>query len=239
MEVVTEDYKWTWSSRDEKVATVDVEGNITTVGVGKTVISASLVGTNKVYNAELEVFGNVAVASTEAATAQPVTEKATQPTTQKTTQPTTQKTTQPTTQKTTQPTTQATTQAASITFSDATFESLVRKAAGKPTGTLTAEDLSKIYTLDVNSSGVTSIGGIQNLKNLKQLNLSYNSLTDISKLSGLTKLTYLNLKGNSITSITALKNLTALKKLYLSGNPISDYTPVNGYFSQLEDQDFK
>ena len=224
-----------------------MEGNITTVGVGKTVISASLVGTNKVYNAELEVFGNVAVASTEAATAQPVTEKATQPTTQKTTQPTTQKTTQPTTQKTTQPTTQkttqpttqATTQAASITFSDATFESLVRKAAGKPTGTLTAEDLSKIYTLDVNSSGVTSIGGIQNLKNLKQLNLSYNSLTDISKLSGLTKLTYLNLKGNSITSITALKNLTALKKLYLSGNPISDYTPVNGYFSQLEDQDFK
>ena len=110
MEVVTEDYKWTWSSRDEKVATVDVEGNITTVGVGKTVISASLVGTNKVYNAELEVFGNVAVASTEAATAQPVTEKATQPTTQKTTQPTTQKTTQPTTQKTTQPTTQKTTQ---------------------------------------------------------------------------------------------------------------------------------
>jgi Tfp pilus assembly protein PilE len=81
-----------------------------------------------------------------------------------------------------------------------------------------------ITSLDIHYTSVSSLDGIQYLKNLESLYAytQFSKISDISYLSELTKLKTVNLAGNKISSIPDLSKLTQLTTLNLSTNYISD-----------------
>lgn len=105
------------------------------------------------------------------------------------------------------------------TFEDANLESAVRTALG-----LTTDDVLRcglvqsLDTLDVSSSGITSIAGIQNADGLIQLVLSDNGISDVQWLNRLTILEDLQLSQNSVTGISSLVGLTSLANVLLDDN---------------------
>ena len=123
----------------------------------------------------------------------------------------------------------------------AAIEAAIRKELKKPTGELTKADLEKVTKLNLESSKLTDVKGLDKLLQLTELSLDNNQLTDVKGLEKLTKLTYLGLGGNQLTdvkglekltqleemtlgrnkltSVKGLENLTQLKYLYLRGNP--------------------
>ena len=91
---------------------------------------------------------------------------------------------------------------------------------------ITQANIESLTTLELESSGITSLAGLEYATALTTLNLSDNSITDITLLQGLSQLTTLNLSDNSITDITPLQDLTALTNLDLGGNSIADIAPL-------------
>ncbi|HEY9692307.1 MAG TPA: leucine-rich repeat domain-containing protein [Oculatellaceae cyanobacterium] len=67
-------------------------------------------------------------------------------------------------------------------------------------------------------TGVTSLEGIQALRNLTSLDLHYNKISDVKPLRGLTKLTTLTLNSNQISDVEPLIGLTELTDLSLSSH---------------------
>ena len=103
------------------------------------------------------------------------------------------------------------------------IEAAIRKAAKKPTGELTKEDLEKVMMLDLQDKGLTSVEGLEKLTQLTSLHLSNNHLTDVKGLEKLTQLTKLHLSNNHLTELPkGLENLTQLKSLYLLSNQLTD-----------------
>ena len=118
------------------------------------------------------------------------------------------------------------------TFEDVNLELAIRRALWFSD----QEDLTCGLILDVTflQAGIleiTSLAGIQNLRNLAYLELQGNVISDISALSGLTSLTKLVLFGNSISDISALSELTSLEVLDLSSNSITDINALSGLTS--------
>jgi Leucine-rich repeat (LRR) protein len=99
------------------------------------------------------------------------------------------------------------------------IEAAIRKAAKKPTGELTKEDLEKVMMLDLQDKGLTSVEGLEKLTQLTSLHLSNNHLTDVKGLENLTQLKSLYLLSNQLTDVKGLEKLTQLKGLFLIHNP--------------------
>jgi len=119
-----------------------------------------------------------------------------------------------------------------VTFEDVNLELAIRRALWFSD----QEDLTCGLILDVTflQAGIleiTSLAGIQNLRNLAYLELQGNVISDISALSGLTSLTKLVLFGNSISDISALSELASLEVLDLSSNSITDINALSGLTS--------
>ena len=91
---------------------------------------------------------------------------------------------------------------------------------------ITQANIESLTTLELESSGITSLAGLEYATALTTLNLSDNSITDITLLQGLSQLTTLTLNDNSITDITPLQDLTALTNLDLGDNSIADIAPL-------------
>jgi hypothetical protein len=76
--------------------------------------------------------------------------------------------------------------------------------------------------LDLSSSNVTSIAGIECFVNLSALDLSDNLLSDIDLLGQLKTLSELNISNNFIRDIGGLNQLSEMKSLNISVNYIDD-----------------
>ncbi|MBU0529950.1 hypothetical protein KKF86_09405 [bacterium] len=107
-----------------------------------------------------------------------------------------------------------------VTFSDASFEALIRVTLNKPTGDITDINLETITALNGNGWNVSNISGIEYCINLLNLDLRDNSIIDISSLSGFRYLQVLSLGGNQIVDISSLSGLINLILLYLDDNQI-------------------
>lgn len=113
-----------------------------------------------------------------------------------------------------------------VVFADPNLESAVRSAAGKPSGTLMVMDVAHVESINVNSSGISSLEGLQYLSNLKRLDAARNSISSIEPIRNLHGLTYISLHNNNITDIGPLAGKSKLTTLILWSNSISDLSPI-------------
>lgn len=107
-----------------------------------------------------------------------------------------------------------------------------------PLNSMNRSSLLDLWYLDLSGNNFEHFDYLD-AQNLRYLDLSNNKITNVDNVSFLTNLSYLNLTDNRIESIDALNELISLKELYLSGNNISDYSPVDGYYYDLEAKDFE
>ncbi|WP_159396803.1 leucine-rich repeat domain-containing protein [Sorangium cellulosum] len=124
-----------------------------------------------------------------------------------------------------------------LQIADPALEAALREAAGKPTGPLYPDDFASLDYVDVSSSGIESLSGIECLTSVTSLYLGHNLVTDLTPLSSLTELRFLSLESNQITDVSPLSSLVNLEQLSLNVNAISDVTPLgsltNLYFLSL------
>lgn len=118
-----------------------------------------------------------------------------------------------------------------ITFNDANLESSIRQALNKPSGSITAQDLTSLISLDASNSGIHDLSGLENAVNLQVLNLDNNEITSISAINNLKNLHELNLCNNKITDISSVSQLISLNKLSLRSNPLGDLSPIKSLIS--------
>ncbi len=111
-------------------------------------------------------------------------------------------------------------------FPDAVFREAVKSKAGIADGeTITSTKLEKVTALSdlsLSSLGkeITSIEGIQYLKNLEEIDLNGQSVTDASQLKNLKKLKEIDLQNNDLIQMPDLSQLTLLRYLYVNHNVI-------------------
>ena len=118
-----------------------------------------------------------------------------------------------------------------VVFADSNLEKAVREALGKPSGSLTAEDVEKLEKLEAPNSSISALGGIENLTLLRELHLSRNNISDISPLASLTSLTVVDLSHNKIIDISPLADLMSLTNLDLQANRIKDISSLRDHTS--------
>lgn len=92
-----------------------------------------------------------------------------------------------------------------------------------------SEALNVVY-LNITSSNISSINGIEFFTNIKYLYCSNNLLTSLP-ISNLTQLRLLDCKSNQLTSLSAIQNLTQLTNLDFSYNQVTSVSLQN--LSQL------
>jgi len=138
-----------------------------------------------------------------------------------------------------------------IEFKDLLLEDIVREKINKPIGDIYKDEvlmITEILLKDTTNGGggykqISSLEGIQYLKNLEileiesalveditpigelyslqELDLMNNHISDISAIQNLINIERLVLGGNKIIDVSYLKNLSALKFLNINGNPIT------------------
>ena len=86
--------------------------------------------------------------------------------------------------------------------------------------------LAKLTELDLDSSEITNLTGLEHATQLRTLSLMNNQISDITPLAQLTQLTELDLFKNQIINVRPLAQLTQLITLRLWGNQISDISPL-------------
>lgn len=114
-----------------------------------------------------------------------------------------------------------------IVFADPILEREIRSYLNKPTGEITKADVLGIERLNLSSTGISNLEGIQHLENLKELLLWDNNIHDVTPLSYLLNLLWLDIGGNEIEDISPLTNLTNLQLLNADNNRIQDISPIN------------
>ncbi len=111
-------------------------------------------------------------------------------------------------------------------FADAQLEQAVRSTLEKPTGVLTAMDLSRLTRLQAQGQQIKRLTGLNQAVNLQILDLADNQIRDLTPLAELTQLRFLNLHKNRINSVAALRALAQLQSLDLGSNLVVDLSPL-------------
>ncbi len=94
--------------------------------------------------------------------------------------------------------------------------------------------LQNMTNFSCNDQSITSLSGVEKLKNLKNLYVYNNNISDLSPLSKLEKLEKISMGKNSVSSLEPIKNLKNLKHLTFYENNITDLTPLKN-LTQLEE----
>lgn len=82
------------------------------------------------------------------------------------------------------------------------------------------EKLPNLKILKLERNKISKIKGLEDLESLEYLDLTYNKIKIIEGLENLKKLEFLKLMGNQISEIKGLDNLINLKKLFINSNNI-------------------
>lgn len=109
-----------------------------------------------------------------------------------------------------------------VLIPDAQLEAAIRAELGLPLGFVTRGHMLQLRALDVRSSNVRDLTGLEFATNLTFLDASGNSISDITPLAGLTNLLNLNLDGTDVFEISALAGLVNLDSVSLCGTLITD-----------------
>lgn len=113
-----------------------------------------------------------------------------------------------------------------VQFADPALEGVIREQIGKPSGPIFRNDLVGLTTLAAERRGITSLGGVEHLVNLRALRLAQNYIQDLTPLRALVNLEELSLLRNRLSDIRPLEELTRLRRLFLSANQIGDLSPL-------------
>lgn len=121
-----------------------------------------------------------------------------------------------------------------ITFIDSQLEAAVRKAVGKPSGSISPTDVGELESLNASNLYISELSGIEHLESLTSLDLSHNpdaseggQISNLEPLSQLTLLRELRLGNNRIDDISPLASLSSLEVLELNNNQIEDISPLS------------
>ena len=110
-------------------------------------------------------------------------------------------------------------------FSDENFVKAVKKSLGIDEYINLNEDiLSDVEYLDLSSSNIDNISGIEHCKNLKYLDISANNIYNLYYIKDLKNLKYLNVSDNDVQSTYHLGNLTNLTSLNMKSNKVRDFS---------------
>ena len=114
-----------------------------------------------------------------------------------------------------------------VEVKDTELRKLLNEKLGEKLGTtrtadqkITDVELEKLTDLNLDSSNITSLTGIEAAKNLKNLSLKHNSISTLSPLAGLTSLTSLNLEDQKVDIKPTDKSFASPLK-DLAGNVVS------------------
>lgn len=103
---------------------------------------------------------------------------------------------------------------------------ILNKAQGEE---LTAEDVEKLTVIDLPSSGIRSLAGLEHAVHLTHLRIPYNQIEDISPLRNLTTLQEVDITSNYVDSIDALAKSTNMGRLLVSNNAITSLDVVRNF----------
>ncbi|WP_459195786.1 leucine-rich repeat domain-containing protein [Wukongibacter baidiensis] len=113
-----------------------------------------------------------------------------------------------------------------VDFPDENLEQVIRQLIHQPEGAILKKDLEKIDKLFITAKPISSLEGIQYIKNLRELRLLGCKLENIELLSNLKKLQTLALAINKIKDISPLSELSDLRDVKLGSNEIEDISPL-------------
>jgi internalin A len=117
-----------------------------------------------------------------------------------------------------------------IVFEDPELELTVRSLVARPTGALTALDV--VGLTDLVTPSITSLKGVECLKELTSLDIGSqppSQVTDLSPLAGLKQLATISLNRNPVASLEPLGKLPSLQELFMVVMPVTlDLAPLAG-----------
>jgi len=99
-------------------------------------------------------------------------------------------------------------------------------------GKVATSSIASVTTLDVSSSSIKDLTGIQDFVSLKVLNCSTNQLTSLTPANNLS-LTELNVSYNALTTLDVSKN-KALTALNVSNNNLNSLNVKNGFNTNMD-----
>lgn len=103
----------------------------------------------------------------------------------------------------------------------AAIEAAIRKAAGKPVGSLTKADKEKVKVLFLEDSQISDLTPFSNLYNLEELHLNQNLISDLNPIRNLENLQRLSLNNNRVLDISPIKGLTKLYAFHISNKNLT------------------
>jgi internalin A len=123
-----------------------------------------------------------------------------------------------------------------VVFPNSVLDQAVRSNLGLgPSDPIPLSTLDSLNDLEISSSGVTDLSGLECARYLYSLDLSYNSITNVQDIAWLQNLSWLRLVNCGLTSIEFLSGLTNLYSLDVSTdqgqpnqNQINDVSPLAG-----------
>ena len=118
---------------------------------------------------------------------------------------------------------------APVNIRGSNLRAVIERALGKTQGaTITQEDMLGLTVLDLSSSNIQDLTGLEFAINLRELELRHNAISDVSPLARLINLTRLYLSNNAISDVSSLARLINLTYLNIQENKISDVSPLAG-----------
>jgi len=115
-----------------------------------------------------------------------------------------------------------------INFTDSNLQQAMIRALSLTATTVLNTDLCSARTLNLTSSHITNLGGIEYAVQTGTLALDNNDITDISLLARLRGIQVLTIGNNNISNLGPLSRLGGIKILDVYSNKITDISPLSG-----------
>ena len=103
----------------------------------------------------------------------------------------------------------------------------------RATNTSVLSGLTSLQTLNLAADGLTNIGVVSAMTQLRECDVAYNDVHDFSPLLG-RDLTYLSATYNNATNASLVTNLLHLQRLYIGGNNFHDASLLTGLTNLTE-----
>lgn len=125
-----------------------------------------------------------------------------------------------------------------LSFADPVIEAETRRILDKPEGEITEADVLTVtefgrWSEDMVTGDISTLSDLRWFQNLEYLDLDRRGLSSLGGVQDLPQLRTLSLRDNSITGLSPIAGLSNLTDLDVARNPISDYSPIR-FLPQLE-----